>query len=51
MDQAKSRIEDAGYSSVSGIRRQPKGAWRASAVKDGETVIVTLDANGTVAAK
>lgn len=48
MDQAKSRIEAAGYSSVSGIRTEPKGVWRANAVKDGQTVTVTLDADGKV---
>jgi hypothetical protein len=51
MDQAKSRIEEAGYSSVSGLRKEPKGAWRANAVKDGQPMTVTLDANGTVVAK
>jgi hypothetical protein len=51
IDQAKSRIEKAGYSSVSGIRKDPKGVWRANAVKDGQTVTVTLDADGNVTAK
>jgi hypothetical protein len=51
IDQAKARIEGAGYSSVSGIRKEPKGAWRANAVKDGQTVTVTLDAEGKVTAK
>jgi hypothetical protein len=51
MDQAKSRIEEAGYSSVSGIRRQPKGAWRGTAVKDGLTVNVTLEADGKISTK
>ena len=47
-DQAKSRIEEAGYASVFGLRKDLKGAWRATAVKDGQTVTVTLDADGTV---
>jgi hypothetical protein len=51
MDQAKSRIEEAGYSSVSGLRKEPKGAWRANAVKDGQAITVTLGADGNVAAK
>lgn len=47
-DQAKSRIEAAGYSSVSGIRKGLKGVWQATAVKDGQAVTVTLDADGKV---
>lgn len=47
-DQAKSRIEEAGYSSVSGVRKGLKGVWQATAVKDGEAVSVTLDADGKV---
>jgi hypothetical protein len=50
-DQAKSRIEEAGYSSVSILRKDLKGVWRANAVKDGRKVTVTLDADGTVHAK
>jgi hypothetical protein len=47
-DQAKSQVEAAGYSNVSGLRRDSKGIWRGSAVKDGLTVNVTLDAGGKV---
>ena len=47
-DQAKSQIEAAGYSNASGLRRDAKGIWRGSAVKDGLTVPVTLDADGKV---
>lgn len=50
-DQAKSQIEAAGYSSVSGLRKDLKGAWRGNAVKDGQTMTVTLDAEGKVSAK
>jgi hypothetical protein len=51
VDQAKSRIEEAGYSSVSGLRKEAKGAWRASAVKDGQAVTVLLDGAGKVSEK
>ena len=51
IDQAKSHIEAAGYSSVSGLRRGLKGVWQADAVKDGQAVTVTLDADGKVSAK
>ena len=50
-DQAKSQIEAAGYSKVSGLRRDSKGIWRGNAVKDGLTVSVTLDVDGKVNAK
>jgi hypothetical protein len=51
VDQAKSQIEAAGYSNVSGLRRDPKGIWQGKAVKDGSTVVVTLGADGNVSAK
>jgi hypothetical protein len=47
-DQAISRIEAAGYSNVSGLRKDAKGLWRGNAVKDGSTLKVTLDVNGKV---
>jgi len=50
-DQAKSQIEAAGYSNVSGLRKEAKGIWRGSAVKDGLTADVTLSGNGKVSAK
>jgi hypothetical protein len=50
-DQAKARIEAAGYSSVSGLRREPKGGWRGTAAKDGLRVDVLLDAAGKISAK
>jgi hypothetical protein len=50
-DQAKSQIEAAGYSNVSGLRKDSKGIWRGSAVKDGLTANVTLEGDGKVSAK
>jgi hypothetical protein len=50
-DQAKSQIEAAGYSNVSGLRKEAKGIWRGSAVKDGLTTNVTLSGDGKVSAK
>src|ERR1700722_16314173 len=49
--QAKSQIEQAGYSNVSGLRKDLKGVWRGNAVKDGLTVEVRVDANGNVTTK
>lgn len=51
LDQAKARIEEAGYSSVSALRKDLKGGWRANAVKDGQTVMVTLDSDGKLSSK
>ena len=50
-DQAKSQIETAGYSNVSGLRRDSKGIWRGKAVKDGLTVNVALDREGKITAE
>jgi hypothetical protein len=50
-DQATSRIEAAGYSNVSGLRRDSKGIWRGKAVKDGSVVSIRLDGSGNVAAE
>jgi hypothetical protein len=50
-DQAKSQIEAAGYSNVSGLRKDGKGIWRGSALKDGSAVNVTLDVDGKVNSK
>jgi hypothetical protein len=50
-DQAKSQIEAAGYSKVSGLRRDSKGIWQGKAVKDGLTVNVKLDLGGKVTAE
>jgi hypothetical protein len=50
-DQARGQIEAAGYSSVSGLRRDSKGVWRATAVKGGLAADITLDETGKVSAK
>jgi hypothetical protein len=50
-DQAKSQIEAAGYSRVTGLQKDGKGIWRGKAVKDDSPVNVTLDAAGNVTSK
>ena len=50
-DQAKSRIEGAGYSNVSDLQKDIKGVWRGTAMKDGLTVKVTLEVDGKVSTK
>ena len=46
--QAKSRIEGAGYSNVSGLVKDKDGIWRGKASKEGKIVDVGLDYQGNV---
>ncbi|MFS2154986.1 MULTISPECIES: PepSY domain-containing protein [unclassified Rhizobium] len=47
-DQAKSRIEGAGYTDVMSLKLDDQGVWRANAKKDGADVKVSLDFQGNV---
>ncbi len=47
-DQAKSRIEAAGYTDVTGLKLDDQGVWRATAKKDGKGTGVSLDFQGNV---
>jgi hypothetical protein len=46
--QAKSRIEEAGFSDVMGLKLDDQGVWRAIAKKDGADAAVSLDFQGNV---
>lgn len=46
--QAKSRIEGAGYTDVSGLKLDDQGVWRATGTKDGKAGNVSLDYQGNV---
>ena len=46
--QAKSRIEGAGYTEVSGLRKDNNGVWIGSAKKGGQSVTVKVDFQGNV---
>src|SRR4051812_41797569 len=48
--QARSRIEDAGYSNVSGLRKDDQGVWRGQAMRNGSRSDVALDYQGNVVA-
>lgn len=48
--QAKSRLEAAGYSNVSGLAKDKDGVWRGKAAKGGKTMNVSLDYQGNVVA-
>ncbi|MDK4713542.1 PepSY domain-containing protein [Rhizobium sp. CNPSo 4039] len=47
-DQAKSRIEAAGYTDVTALKLDGQGVWRATAKKDGKDTGVSLDFQGNV---
>jgi putative membrane protein len=49
-DQAKSRIQDAGFSDVSKLAKDDEGIWRGQANKDGKNTSVALDYKGNVVA-
>jgi len=46
--QAKSRIEKAGYSDVSGLMKDKDGVWRGKASKSGAAMAVSVDFQGNV---
>jgi hypothetical protein len=46
--QAKSRIEEAGYTAVSDLKKDDNGVWRGKATKGGATTDVSIDFQGNV---
>jgi hypothetical protein len=46
--QAKSKIEEAGYTNVSALKKDDNGVWRGKASKDGSTTSVSVDFQGNV---
>jgi hypothetical protein len=46
--QAKSRLEAAGYSNVSGLQKDNEGVWRGKADKAGTKTNVTVDFQGNI---
>ncbi len=46
--QAKSRIEGAGYTEVSGLQKDANGVWIGKATKGGQSVTVKVDFQGNV---
>lgn len=49
--QAKSRIEAAGFTSVSGLAKDKDGIWRGTASKAGTSMPVALDFQGNIVTK
>ena len=48
-NEAKARIERAGYSNVGALKKDDQGIWRGTASKDGKTMSVGLDFKGNIA--
>lgn len=49
-NQAKSRIEQRGFTNVSELKKDDKGIWHGTAETDGKKVQVSLDFQGNVVA-
>lgn len=47
-DQARSHIEEMGYSDVEDLHQGEDGLWRGKAEKAGASVVVTVDDQGNV---
>lgn len=50
-DQAKSRIEEAGYTDVTELKLDDQGIWWATAMKDSKSATVGLDYQGNIVTK
>lgn len=46
--QAKSKIEEAGYTNVTSLKKDDNGVWRGKASKGGASTDVSLDFQGNV---
>ena len=46
--QAKAQIEKAGFTQVTGLRKDDQGIWRGSAMQGGKQLTVSLDFRGNV---
>ncbi|WP_112810717.1 PepSY domain-containing protein [Ensifer sp.] len=49
-EQARARLQEGGYTAVSGLKLDDKGIWQATATKDGKPVNVALDYQGNIVA-
>ena len=46
--QAKSKIEDAGFTNVTALKKDDNGVWRGKASKSGSATAVSVDFQGNV---
>ena len=49
--QAKSRLEGAGLTNVTELKKDDDGIWRGKAMRDGKSVGVGFDYKGNIAAE
>jgi hypothetical protein len=47
-DEAVSRLESKGYTKVKHLKQDSSGVWRGTAMKDGQSVSVSVDYQGNV---
>lgn len=50
-DQAKSRMEEAGFTNVMGLTLDNEGIWHAAGEKDGGSVMIEMDYQGNITSK
>ena len=48
-EQAKAKLESEGYTEISGLMKDAMGMWKASAMKEGKSVQLSLDTEGHIA--
>jgi hypothetical protein len=48
--EARTRLEANGYTKITGLEKDEKSVWRGSAMKNGTSVRVALDYQGTIVA-
>ena len=46
--QARARIEERGFTGIVDLKKDEKGVWRATAMKDGKSLPVSLDYQGNI---
>ncbi|MGE8106133.1 PepSY domain-containing protein [Allorhizobium sp. NPDC080224] len=50
-EQARERIEAAGFTGIADLKLDDQGVWQATAMKDGMSVPVAMDYQGNVVSK
>ena len=49
--QARKRLEGAGFSKVSDLKKDTQGVWRGKAMRDGQSVTIGFDYKGNIGAE
>ena len=47
---ARTRIEGAGYTNITGLMQNPDGTWSATGTRDGQTTTLTVTESGVAVA-